>query len=315
VHRGDALVGRLAREGAAPVRGAAAETVDRSLIYQGERAEVDAVWVSRSDHGETGATIKLRYPMPLNVGDKASSRAGNKGIISFALPVDEMPYDDDGYMPDLIINPHSQPTRMTVGQLIETTVGLACGRTGSSADGTAFRRLDLDAVADQLERLGFRRSGHRTLYNPESGEPFEAAIFMGMTYHQRLQKFVNQNTYVAPAFGATDAITGQPLDGKKVSGGLRQGEMEVWVYLALGAMATCESKIRDDSDGMQAFYCRRCGLPAVLNRPQAIYRCAECGPMAEIAEVPSCRAALALQHELRAVGVDVRMELEGRLYE
>lgn len=325
VEKGDVLIGRLAKEAAdgsargrrgAMAPSASATYVDRSVVYhEDEPARVDQVWSTQGADDSTFALVKLRYLELLNIGDKMSSRSGNKSIVATVLPACDMPFDETGERPDIIINPHSIPSRMVIGQKIEAYIGLACARTGTITDGTIFRRLDVGEFGKVLKRLGFRESGHRRMFHPHTGEPMDIALFMGPTYQQRLQKFVDLNRYAAPLSGPTDALTGQPLDGKRAHGGLRLGEMEVWVLCALGLMRTLDQKLRMDSDGRTAYYCRGCGQPADYNRALSIYNCPQCGEQADVVAVPSCQASLVFQHELRAMGIDPRMQFTPRRFE
>lgn len=322
--KGDVIVGRLAKEGAAGGRGsrqgrgasAAAAFVDRSVVYSDETpAVVEDVWKTQGPDDVPTVIVKLRYDEQLNIGDKMSSRAGNKGITAVVLCESDMCHDDEGVAPDLIVNPHSVPSRMVIGQNSESYVSLNCARRGVVADGTAFRKVNFARLGAQLREIGLRESGHRRMYHPYSGLPLEMAVFVGPTYQQRLQKFVDLNQYAAPVRGPTDALTGQPLDGKRANGGLRLGEMEGWVLTAQGLTNFMDRKLRHDSDGMTAHYCRACGLPAEFNWAQEVYACAECGERADVVAVPSAKAAVVFHHELRAMGIDLRMNFPPRAFE
>lgn len=325
VRNGDVLIGRVARiqpgarprGGAAGAAGAAAaaaeddgyDFIDRSVVYHGsEPAVVAGVVRARGPNDNLFGLVKLRYYRPLGVGDKLSSRAGNKSINAILVPDSDLPYDEDGMTPDIIINPHAIPSRMTIGQMIETLLGLRCQVEGTIADGTSFRKVDVDALSREAAEVGLRYNGLSRLYNGRTGEYYDAAIFVGPTFHQRLQKFVKDDEY-AVARGPTDALTGQPLDGKNARGGLRIGEMENWVLQSHGAMATTAEKMFLDSDGMTQFVCRGCGLPAVFNARLEIYRCTSCGEAADIVSVDSCRASIVAQHEIRTTNIEVSFGL------
>lgn len=321
VVKGDVIVGRLAKEGASNSRGtrqgrgasASATYVDRSVVYNDDTpAVVDEVWKTQGQDDVPTVIIKLRFDEDLNVGDKISSRSGNKGITAVVMCESDMPYDENGVTPDIIINPHSVPSRMVIGQMLEAYISIVCAHKGTVVDGTPFRKLDLDSVSKQLKAMGLRESGHRTMFNPITGLPMEMAVFMGPTQYQRLLKFVDLNQYAAPPRGPTDALTGQPLDGKKAKGGLRFGEMEGWVLSAQGLSGLMKRKLHDDSDGRTAYYCRRCGLPAEFNESLNIYSCSECGEMADITSTASSQAALVFHRELSAMGIDVRMNFPAR---
>jgi DNA-directed RNA polymerase subunit B len=317
---GDVVIGRMVREAVGPQnnrrsrrpQGPQAGTtsfIDRSIVYQeNDPARVDDVYETQGADDAPFALVKYVYYKPLSIGDKMSSRSGNKAIIAQVLPDSELPYDEWGNRPDFLVNPHSIPSRMVIGQMREAAFGLACSRTGTTLDGTPFRKTDLRKfMSTVLTRLGLRESGHRRMFSQQTGRWLENAIFMAPTYTQRLQKFVDQNRYWAPAKGPTDALTGQPLDGKSQQGGLRLGEMEVWVLCAQALMHILDLKIRKDSDGRTGYYCRNCGQPADYNVSLSIYNCPECGELTDIVAVPTCQAAIVFQHELRAIGIDLRL--------
>jgi len=317
VEKGDVLVGRLYKEAGSGGRGAAdAAYVDRSLENREDLPGwVSQVWKTQGPDDATFALVKLVYPEQLNIGDKMSSRAGNKSIVAEAVAECDLPYDEDGVRPDILINPHSIPSRMVIGQMHEAFVGLACARTGTSTDGTIFRSMSVERAAARLARLGFRESGHRRMFDPVTGDPLEMAMFVGPTYQQRLQKFVDLNSYAAPTTGPTDPITGQPREGKRSGGSGRLGEMERWVLVAKAATNVLNQKARHDADGRTAFYCRECGRPAAFNAALDIYDCPACQDLADIVAVPSTQASIVFQHELSAMGVDLRARFSPRRFE
>lgn len=320
VARGDALIGRVAKNLRPRDGGDAADArylwVDRSIIYAlDEPARVDAVLRPRGANDQLFGLVKLQYARPVAVGDKFSSRSGNKSIAALLLPQSDMPYNERGVTPDIIVNPHSIPSRMTIGQLLETTRAIACARRGRVADGTSFLPLRYEDLAADLAALGFRHNGLERMYNGATGEPFEAAIFVGPTFEQRLQKFVRDDKYVVGGSGPTDATTGQPLGGKNTRGGLRLGEMEAWCLEAHGAMGLMREAYGEDSDGRVLNLCRTCGLPAVRNERAGIYACRRCGEAADLAAVESTRSAIVFLQELAAANVKVRLGARPREFD
>jgi len=244
-----------------------------------------------------------------------SSRAGNKSITALLAADSDLPFDEDGITPDIVINPHSIPTRMTIGQMIETLLSLRCQEEGVLTDGTSFRRISVDEVSRELAEVGLRFNGLSRLYNGRTGDYYDSAIFMGPTYHQRLQKFVKDDEYAVGGYGPTDALTGQPLEGKNALGGLRLGEMETWTLETHGSQMTLTEKLFMDSDGQKQFLCRTCGSPAIYNAYQSIYRCTTCGEAADIGTVDSCKASIVFQHEMRAANVRVVLGVRPREFE
>ena len=324
VEKGDVLIGRYARIQAGGRRGArnaeardnGYQFLDRSVVYHlSEPATVVEVYKPRGPNDNLFGLVKLRYHRPLGVGDKMSSREGNKSIAALLLGPADMPFTEDGITPDLIINPHSIPSRMVIGQMLETSLGLVCQEQGTVTDGTSFRTVSVDEVAAELEKVGLRHNGRTRLYNGATGEHYDAAIFVGPTFHQRLQKFVKDDEYAVGGYGPTDALTGQPLEGRSARGGLRLGEMEGWVLESQGAMMTLAEKSFQDSDGRKEFLCRGCGLQAIYNAAQGIYRCTTCGEAADIAGVDSCKASICFQAEIRSANVRLGLHVRPREFE
>ncbi|GFR88367.1 DNA-directed RNA polymerase subunit beta [Elysia marginata] len=210
---------------------------------------------------------------------------------------------------------NSLPSRMTIGQMLETSLSIRCQEEGCLTDGTSFRKVSVDEISRELADIGLRFNGLTRLYNGRTGEHYDAAIFMGPTYHQRLQKFVKDDEYAVGGYGPTDALTGQPLEGKNARGGLRLGEMEAWVLESHGSMMSLTEKMIMDSDGRKMFVCRTCGAPAIYNAYQGIYRCTTCNENADIGSVDSCKASIVFQHELRSANVKVTLGIRPREFE
>ena len=317
VRYGDVLIGRVAKLS----RGRAGaddryQFTDRSLVYRlHEPAVVEAVLRPRGANDELFGLVKLRYERPLRTGDKLSSRSGNKSIVARMLQQSDMPFTESGLTPDIIINPHSFPSRMMIGQLIETTLGKVCAHKGVIADGTPFLPVDHLEIVREMKALGYRHNGLERMYNGMTGNYFDAAIFIGPTAEQRLQKFVLDDEQSVAGSGPTDATTGQPLGGKHVQGGLRLGEMENWGLEAHGSMLNLFEKTSTDSDGRKMHICRGCGAFAVFNEYHNIYQCRTCGELADLATVDGSKSAILLHEELAAANIHVRLGLRPREFE
>ena len=315
VRYGDVMVGRVAKlsRGRGDDR---YQFTDRSLVYRlHEPAVVDAVLRPRGANDELFGLVKLRYDRPLRTGDKMSSRSGNKSIVALTLPQSDMPFTESGLTPDIIINPHSFPSRMTIGQLLETSAGKICANKGVVVDGTAFLPVDNFEVARDLKALGYRYNGLERMYNGMTGNYFDAAIFIGFILEQRLQKFVLDDEQSVAGNGPTDATTGQPLGGKHVQGGLRLGEMECWALEAHGSISNLIEKTSTDSDGRKMHVCRGCGCLAVFNEYHNIYQCRTCVELADIAVVDGSKSAILLHEELAAANIQVKLGLAPREFD
>jgi DNA-directed RNA polymerase beta subunit len=284
---------------------------DNSVVYKFEEsAFVEDVIVARNDDDVLTAKVKLRRERPLRIGDKVGSSNGNKSIIAVMLDASDMPYAEDGLVPDLILNAHAIPTRMVIGQIEAGVMAEFAVRHGSFIDGKPFQTLDINKYINELDsKYNIKYGGHRRLFNGRTGFWMDTLIFVAPTYYQRLQKFVIDEAY-SVSHGPTCALTRQPLEGKSNHGGLRLGEMEGWVMLSHGAMRTMNEKFRTHSDGILLPICRNCGFRAIVNEKRSIYKCKRCGDSADIANVPSSWTANLFFNEVSAMNIPLKFDLE-----
>ena len=312
VNKGDALIGKYAR---IPKTSDQDMTMsDRSTIYKGkEEAIVHNVVVDRNEDDERFAKLSLRKVRPVAVGDKFSSRAGQKGVTGVLLRDSDMPSTKDGIRPSIIMNPHGIPSRMTIGQLYETQVGNWCAKRGTHVDATIFKYVDIESIGEELEKLGMNRYGYHRLYSGITGEYIDSLIFMGPTYYQRLQKFVIDSVYSVTR-GPSDSLSRQPLDGKSSGGGIRIGEMERDVVCSHGASKFLQEKFFNHADGFTEYICR-CGKAAVVNTKKNIYKCKYCKDNADIAAVPTSWSSKLFVQEMETMNVGVRRHLKPFTYE
>jgi DNA-directed RNA polymerase II subunit RPB2 len=288
--------------------------IDRSIIYM-NRTPAHVVRVIRGENERGSPFIYVGYRQNKCVidGDKLSSLTGNKGIVALLADASNMPFAEDGTIPDIIINPYSIPTRRALNQQIETVLGEYAIRTGCYVDATSSIPIDLDAVLEQLKARGFTHVGYKRMYNGHTGDWIDAPICIGPTQYQRLEKFVD-NECRAVRHGPVDAITRQPLRVGPDHGALRIGEMEAWVMVGHGAMRTFAEKFVTDADGTTTHICRRCGHVAVCNPDVGVYKCAFCREFAQISEVPSTWIANVVREEVRSLGVQMQFEVEPRQF-
>lgn len=212
--------------------------------------------------GPQNASIKLRYNRNPVVGDKFASRAGQKGVLSYLWPQQDMPFTDSGMTPDVIINPHAFPSRMTIGMLIESMAGKAGACHGTYQDSTPFRfdegHRALDHFGTQLRAAGYSYYGTETMYSGVTGEPLHCDIYLGVVYYQRLRHMVSDKSQVRST-GPMNQLTRQPVKGRKKHGGIRFGEMERDSLLAHGASFTLHDRLHNSSDRHIALVCKQCG--------------------------------------------------------
>jgi DNA-directed RNA polymerase II subunit RPB2 len=295
--------------------------VDRSTIYMGvEDMRVEKVVFGKNENNSKFIKIKLRSVRNLALGDKMSSRTGNKGIFSKRESRINMNYTVDGMRCSGVGGPHSFPSRMALNQLIEGALAQRACKEGAFAEGTTFQDVniaDLSAFFDKeakKEKYGSNRLGSHKVMNGKTNEWMDNDVFIGPCYMLRLQKFAIDSQY-AMYDGPTTSLTHQPLEGRANGGGLRFGEMESWVYVAQGAMRSLGEKFYLDSDGHTIPVCRGCGDIAIVNKKLGIYRCDTCGDNVSIGEVSSSWCVNLLIKEAQAMNSRLSLGLEPYTFE
>jgi DNA-directed RNA polymerase beta subunit len=238
-----------------------------------------------------------------------SSKTGNKGIVAAIRDRCDMPYTEDGLIPDIIVNSHSIPTRMAVNQIIECVLAQEAVESGHLVDATSFREIDIMGALERLKGYGIEYGGHKRMYNGMTGEWLDAMIFIGPTTYQRLQKFVIDEHYSVRR-GPTLPLTRQPLDGKAKMGGLRIGEMEKDVLAAHGCMRLLDEKFYKNSDGAPIYICRICHNRAIVNEKEGIYKCKYCEDDADIGQVSSSWVANLFFNRASAMNVGLKFDLQ-----
>ena len=210
--------------------------------------------LSRGDELPTGVLelvkVFIATKRALSVGDKMAGRHGNKGVISKILPEEDMPFLEDGTPVEILLNPLGVPSRMNVGQILETHLGWAAKRLGFQAVTPVFDGADEKQIGDCLEEAGLPRSGKITLYDGRTGRPFDQRVTVGYLYMLKLHHLVDDKVH-ARATGPYSLITQQPLGGKARFGGQRFGEMEVWALEAYGAANILQELLTVKSDDVE----------------------------------------------------------------
>ncbi|KAI4942312.1 DNA-directed RNA polymerase I subunit RPA2 [Alternaria arbusti] len=207
-------------------------------------------------------SIKLRIPRSPVVGDKFSSRHGQKGVVSQKFPTPDMPFSESGMQPDVIINPHAFPSRMTIGMFVESLAGKSGALHGMAQDSTPFRFDEQNTAVDyfghQLKKAGYNYYGNEPMYSGITGQELHADIYIGVVYYQRLRHMVNDK-FQARTTGPVVSTTGQPIKGRSKGGGIRVGEMERDSLLAHGTAFLLQDRLMNCSDYTKASICRTCG--------------------------------------------------------
>ena len=249
---------------------------DQSRIYRThEESYVDKNYIHRNGDGYTFAKIRTRtYRKPV-IGGKFSSRHGQKGTIGLVVPEADMPVNENGIRPDIIINPHAIPSRMTIAQLKETLLGKVLLKLGVFGDGTSFGEQSIKTIGNLLRKLGMQNTGEELLYNGMTGEQIETTVFMGPAFYQRLKHMVNDKQH-SRAIGPMVILTRQPAEGRSRDGGLRFGEMERDCMVSHGAARFTKDRIYHASDKYQVYTCQKCGMIVVFNNEKKIHNCNYC---------------------------------------
>lgn len=290
------------------------ENKDISILYvQDEPGVVERVEDGTNAKGERFAKVKYSHERPMGIGSKFSSRHGQKGVVGSNLSQADLPFTEDGICPTLIMNPHAIPSRMTIGQLIESLKAKLAACDGEIVDATIFNSTDIDATRAELEKRGYDGYGGEILYDGRTGEKTEINIFISPCTYQRLQKFVTDEIYSISS-GPTCSTTKQPLEGKANKGGLRIGEMEKDVIISHGAARFVMEKFRDDSDGYDIYVCNTCGTMPIVNENRGVQKhlikCTKCNILKQIPDIYKIRSTwctkLFLQEVMSShVGIEI----------
>jgi DNA-directed RNA polymerase II subunit RPB2 len=235
-----------------------------------------------------------------------SSRHGQKGTVGNIIPEADMPFNRNGVKPDIIINPHAIPSRMTIGQLKETLLGKVLVELGLFGDGTSFGDLDVDDISKKLLSLGYESSGNELLYNGLTGEQVECSVFMGPVFYQRLKHMVNDKQH-SRSIGPMVNLTRQPAEGRSRDGGLRFGEMERDAMISHGAARFTRGRMYDASDKYSVYVCKKCGLVASYNDKLHIHLCRTCDNRTDFSYVEIPYACKLLFQELTTMNVVPRV--------
>lgn len=273
-----------------------------TTIRHNEDGIVDKVMVTTNEQGLTLVKTQMRSMRVPTVGDKFSSRHAQKGTIGMTYRQEDMPFTEDGISPDIIVNPHAMPSRMTIAQLIECVMGKVCAVKGKYGDATPFNELDPEDIADELEGLGYQRYGFETMYNGMTGEKMEAKIFIGPTYYQRLKHMVNDKIH-SRARGPVQILTRQPVEGRSRDGGLRFGEMERDCVISHGSSAFLKERLFDHSDAYDLPVCKNCGLMAVHDVKNNIKTCQMCKSDEDVVNTQIPYACKLLFQELMSMSI------------
>jgi DNA-directed RNA polymerase II subunit RPB2 len=296
---------------------------DQSKIFRTtEETYIDMNRTFRNGDGYNCAKVRTRTLRKPVLGDKFSSRHGQKGTMGNIIPECDMPFTKDGLRPDIIINPHAIPSRMTIAQLKETLLGKVLLSLGLFGDGTSFGNMDVKTISEKLQNVGYESYGNEVMYNGLTGEQLETNIFFGPVFYQRLKHMVNDKQH-SRSIGPMVNLTRQPAEGRSRDGGFRVGEMERDVLIAHGMSRFCKERLFDVSDKYSVHVCKKCGMIASYNdndKPNmyfkdemsnfTIHLCNTCGNQTDFAKVDVPYAYKLMAQELQTINIVPRIITE-----
>lgn len=275
-----------------------------------ENGTVDWVIITEDESGNKLIKIKTRMIMTPEIGDKFAARHGQKGVIGLIVDEKDMPFTAEGVKPDLCINPHAIPSRMTVGFLLEVLAGKLGAATAQSIDCTPFSGATEKEMEEELAEQGFTASGKEVFYDGVSGNQIEGRIFTGIVYYQRMKHLVALKIH-ARARGPMQILTRQPTEGRARGGGLRFGEMERDCLIAHGSSMVLMERLLEESDKTIEFVCSKCGMIAVNDQIRKKTYCQACGS-SDVHAVEMSHAFKLLLDELKGLGIYPKLKLEDK---
>lgn len=275
------------------------------VLRHGERGIVDKVIISETQNGDKLVKITIRDQRTPELGDKFASRHGQKGVIGLIMSEEDMPFTSKGVVPDILMNPHSIPSRLTIGQLLEMLSGKVAALEGKKGNGTMFNNESEKDLREKLKELGFKEDGKEVLYNGITGERMEVDIYVGMIYYQKLEHMV-ANKIHARSRGPVTLLTRQPTEGRANEGGLRFGEMEKDCLIAHGTPILLKERFSSDETVIPL--CEKCGGVVIYDWRKNKYHCPLCGK-SKIKEVKISYAFKLMLDELKSLMILTKLNL------
>ncbi len=267
---------------------------------------IDMNYSNINSDGYKFCKVRVRNNRRPEIGDKLASRSAQKGTIGMIYNHEDMPFTKDGITPDIIMNPHAIPSRMTMAQLMECIMGKASCHIGACGDATPFTNCTVESIAKVLELSGMERYGNEIMYNGRTGEQIKTEIFIGPTYYQRLKHMVTDKLHSRGSNGPIVMLTRQPSEGRARNGGLRLGEMERDAVLSHGMSNFLKERMLDVSDNYRLFLCKNCGTTANVNPEKNIYKCVNCNQKINVIQTRIPYAFKLLSQELYTMNISMR---------
>ena len=284
--------------------------IDTSIaIKSNEEGIVDYNYSEINNEGYAFCKIRIRNHRKPAVGDKLASSIAQKASIGMIYNQEDMPYTKDGIVPDLIMNPHAIPSRMTIAQLMECVLGKVACVEGVTKDCTPYNNLSVKEICDQLELYGMERHSNEILYDGYTGRQIKTEIFIGPTYYQRLKHMVVDKMHSRSSNGPIVFLTRQPSEGRSRCGGLRLGEMERDAIVAHGSSLFLKERILDCSDNSRQTICKTCGFIITSNPDKNLYQCTACKNELEPSQIRIPYSFKLLIQELQCMNIGIRMSI------
>jgi DNA-directed RNA polymerase II subunit RPB2 len=278
-----------------------------TCMRSNEAGIVDRVMLSTSKEGNKFCKVRVRNLRIPQIGDKFASRHGQKGTVGMTYRQEDMPFTCEGISPDIVVNPHAIPSRMTVGHLIECLLSKVASLLGEEGDATPFMDdVSVEFISNVMHNFGYQRHGNECLYNGHTGRPLESLIFIGPTFYQRLKHLVDDKIH-ARARGPVTMLTRQPMEGRAREGGLRMGEMERDCLISHGAANFLRDRLFANSDPYRVHVCDNCGIMAVANLRKQTFHCGYCGNNTKFSQVHIPYAGKLLFQELMSMCIVPRI--------
>ena len=269
---------------------------------------IDKIYINTSGDGFKFCKVRTRSIKIPEIGDKFSSRHGQKGTVGMVINQCDMPFSKDGIVPDIIINPHAIPSRMTVAQLLECLLGKVCSINGYNGDATVFNDKNINNISNILENLGYEGRGNEVLYSGINGEQLHTNIFMGPTYYQRLNHMSSDKVH-SRSSGPIVSMTRQPSEGRSSYGGLRFGEMERDCMISHGASYFLQERFMKVSDKFQCFICNNCNMICVYIPSNKDYQCKKCNNYLNFTKINIPYSCKLLFQELQSMSIVSRFKI------
>lgn len=286
---------------------------DTSIVVRhGESGMVDLVLVTETSEGNKLVKVRVRDNRIPEIGDKFATRHGQKGVIGMLFTQVDMPYTVKGVVPDIILNPHALPSRMTLGQIMEAIAGKYAALSGKFVDATPFYSKPIEELQKELLKYGYLPDGTEVVYDGRTGQKVKGRIFFGIVYYQKLHHMVSDKMH-ARARGPVQILTRQPTEGRAREGGLRFGEMERDCLIGYGAAMLIKDRLLENSDKTTIYVCEQCGYIGWYDRNRNRYVCPIHGDKTTLYPVTVSYAFKLLLQELMSMVMAPRLVLGNKV--